>query len=281
MEARGVLVTGGTGTLGRHVVERLRAGGHEARVMSRSGRPGTVKGDLLTGEGLEAAARGVQTVIHCASHTMTNNAPSPRKIHRADVGGTRLLLEAAAAADVRHIVFISIVGVDRSPFFYYRAKLDAEDVVERSPVPWTILRATQFHDLVLDTVRPLSRPPFVALVPKGFLLQPIDAGEVADRLVELALSGPAGRAPDIGGPEIRTLADLAGAYLEATGQSKGVVEVPVPGKAARAFRDGAQTAGLGSAWGTVAWEEFLSERLPAVAKTRAANAWLQRTGNEK
>ena len=111
MEARETLVTGGTGTLGRRVVERLRAKGHETRVMSRSGRPGTVGGDLLTGEGIEEAVRGVNTVIHCASHTTINNAPSPRKTHRADVEGTRLLLQAAAAAGVRHVVFVSIVGV--------------------------------------------------------------------------------------------------------------------------------------------------------------------------
>lgn len=103
-------------------------------------------------------------------------------------------------------------------------------------------------------------------------MQPIDTGEVADRLVGIALYGPAGRAPDTGGPEVRTLADLAGAYLEATGQSKRVVEVPVPGKAARAFRDGAHTTGFGSAWGTVTWEGFLRERLPLVAKTRVAKA---------
>ena len=260
MEARETLVTGGTGTLGRRVVERLRAGGHETRVMSRSGRPGTVGGDLLTGEGIEEAVRGVDTLIHCASHTTINNAPSPRKTHRADVEGTRLLLQAAAAAGVRHVVFVSIVGVDRNPFFYYRAKFDAEGVVERSPVPWSILRATQFHDLILGMVRPLCALPLVAPVPRGFLFQPVDVGEVADRLVELALSGPAGRAPDFGGPEIRTLTDLVDAYLKASGQHKRIVEMPLPGRMARALRDGAQVA-PGTARGRISWEEFLGQKL--------------------
>ena len=78
------------------------------------------------------------------------------------------------------------------------------------------------------------------LTPKGFLLQPIDTGEAAGRLVELALSGPAGRVPDIGGPEVRTFAELADAYLKATGRQRRLVEIPLPGKAARAFRESAQ-----------------------------------------
>lgn len=163
-----VLVTGGTGTLGRRVVDRLRAVGHETRVLSRSGRPGTVTGDLLTGEGVEAAVRGTNAIVHCAS--------SPSNARRTDVGGTALLLQAAARAGVGHVVFVSIVGVDRNPFPYYRMKLAAERVVERSPVPWTILRATQFHDLILAMVSALGRAPLVAPIPKGFLFQPVEVG---------------------------------------------------------------------------------------------------------
>ena len=160
-------------------------------------------------------------------------------------------------ANVSHVFIVSIVGVDRNPHLpYYRAKLEAERIVERSPVPWTILRATQFHEFALKQIRLLERIP-VMMVPRGFLLQPIDIGEVADRLVELALSEPAGRVPDIGGPEVRTLPDLARSYLKATGQRRRVVEVPVPGKAARALREGAQLA-PGQAYGEVWWEEFLS-----------------------
>lgn len=240
--------------------------------MSRSGRPGTIKADLLTGEGIETAVRGVGVVVHCASYTTANNAPSPRKTRQADVGGTERLLRAAAEAGVEHVVFISIVGVERNPFFYYRAKLDAERVVERSPVPWTILRATQFHDFMLGMVRPLSRFPLAALVPKGFLFQPIEVGEVAERLVEFALAAPASRAPDVAGPEVRTLADLARAYLEASGIRKRVVEVPLPGRTARAVRDGAQIA-PGAAWGTVTWEEFLGQTASASrAESREAEA---------
>lgn len=204
--------------LGRRVVERLDAAGVGARVMSRSGRPGTVRGDLLTGEGLDAAVRGVETIIHCASSPF-------RQARRVDVEGTRRLLEAAGAG-VSHLVYISIVGVDRaSSYPYYRVKLETERVVEGSPVPHTILRATQFYDFVLMAVRSLDRLP-VMPGPAKLLGQPIEVGEVAGRLAELALSRPAGRVPDVGGPEVGTLADSARRYLGVLGSPKRVIEIP-------------------------------------------------------
>jgi uncharacterized protein YbjT (DUF2867 family) len=147
MTASEVLVTGGTGSLGRRVVDRLRDAGRGVRVLSRSERPGTIKGDLLTGEGLERALEGVATVVHCASSPIRNS-------RRIDVGGTELLLRAAKRASVSHFVYVSIVDVDRNPhYFYYRVKRDTERVIERSPVPWTILRATQFHEFMLKQIQ--------------------------------------------------------------------------------------------------------------------------------
>jgi uncharacterized protein YbjT (DUF2867 family) len=251
VDPKEILVTGGTGSLGRRVVDRLRVAGHKVRVLSRSGRPGTRRGDLSTGENLEAAVRGVSTIVHCATN--------PFKTRQTDIGGTELLLQEAARTGVEHVVFISIVGVDRNPYFpYYRVKLDAESVVERSPVPWTILRATQFHELLLGAGRFLDRLPAVMPIPREFRFQPMDVGEAADRLVELALSEPAGRVPDVGGPEVLTSAELARAYLEAAGRKKRLVEIPLPGKAARAFREGAQTC-PDRAYGRIRWEEFLRE----------------------
>lgn len=259
-----LLVTGGTGVLGRRVVERIEAAGTEARVMSHSGRPGTVRGDLLTGEGLGAAVRGVGTIVHCAS--------SPyRKARRVDVEGTERLLEAAAGAGVSHLVYISIVGVDRAPSYpYYRVKLEAERAIEASPVPHTILRATQFYDLVLVAIRFLDRLP-VLPVPADLPGQPVDAGEVAGRLAELALSGPAGRVPDVGGPEVGTLADSARRYLEVLGSRKKVVEFPLPGKTARAVREGALTCPE-NRYGKIRWEEFLRWQLRSAGPRRAEGA---------
>jgi uncharacterized protein YbjT (DUF2867 family) len=251
VDPKEILVTGGRGSLGRRVVDRLRAAGREVRVLSRSGSPGTVRGDLSTGENLEAAVRGVDTIVHCATN--------PFKARQTDIEGTERLLQEAAQAGVSHVVFISIVGVDRNPYFpYYRVKLGAESVVERSPVPWTILRATQFHELVLGAGRFLDRLPAIMPVPRGFLLQPMDVGEAADRLVDLALSAPAGRVPDVGGPEVRTSAELARVYLGMAGRKKRLVELPLPGKAARAFREGAQIC-PDQAYGKIRWKEFLHE----------------------
>lgn len=248
MHAPEILVTGGTGSLGRLVVARLRDAECEVRVLSRREQPGTVPGDLLTGKGLEQAVEDTGTIVHCAS--------SPIKARRVDVEGTERLLRAAERADVRHVVFISIVGVDRNPYFpYYRMKLEVERIVERSALPGTILRATQFHEFVLRQIRFLDRLPFMP-VPKGLLLQPIDTGEVANRLVELAISPPAGCVPDIGGPEVGTFADFARAYFEAAGRSRRVLEVPVPGKTARAFREGAHLA-PGPEYDGITWGDFL------------------------
>lgn len=252
-----ILVTGGTGVLGRRVVERLDSADVEVRVLSRSGQPGTIRGDLARGEGLERAVRGVATIVHCASSPF-------RKTRQVDVEGTKRLLKAAAGAGVSHVVYISIVGIDRARSYpYYRTKLDAERIVEESPVPYTILRATQFYNLVLKAIRVLDRLP-VMVVPDGFPGQPIDAGEVADRLVELALSEPAGRVPDVGGPEVRTMTDIVRGYLEVTGRRRRIVRVPLPGKTARVFREGALTCPE-NAYGKICWEEFLRERVREAA----------------
>ena len=264
MNSSQILVTGGTGVLGRRVVDLLHSAGLGARVLSHSEKPGTIRGDLLTGEGLEPAVRGIDTVIHCATSPF-------RKAHEVDVEGTERLIEAAKRAGVGHLVYISIVGIDRAASYpYYRVKLDAERMIEGSPIPYTILRATQFYDLVLMALRFLQRLP-VMPIPRGFLGQPIDAGEVADRLVQLALSGPAGRVPDVGGPEVSTLSGAARTYLKVAGLRRGIVEVPLPGKTARAFREGVLVC-PGNAYGEIRWEDFLRSRLERPGKRLQATA---------
>ncbi|MEP0910646.1 NAD(P)H-binding protein [Leptolyngbya sp. GB1-A1] len=250
MNASKILVTGGTGSLGSLVVDRLQTADCNVQVLSHSKRPGTVQGDLLTGEGLEQAVEGIDVIVHCAS--------SPTNPRQVDVEGTRRLLQAAERAGISHIVYVSIVGVDRNPFYpYYGMKFETEQIIEQAAIPWTILRATQFHEFALTLIQFLDRLP-IMLMPKGFLLQPIQASEVADRLVELALSTPAGRVTDIGGPEVWTAGDLARAYFKATGRKRNVVEVPIPGKIAQAFRSGAQLCPT-QKYGKVGWNEFLRQ----------------------
>lgn len=241
-----ILVTGGTGTLGRLVTERLRADGHEVRVLSRHAQPYGV--DLREGgAALDAAVEGVDTIVHCAT-TQTGG----------DEKAAANLIAAARRAGVGHLVYISIVGIDQVPFPYYRIKLAVEKQIEESGLGWTVLRATQFHDLLVMFFRAVSKLPVMPL-PAGVSDQPIEVGEVADRLAELASAEPAGRVDDMGGPEVRTFDALARAYLKATGRRRVVVNVRLWGKAYRAFRAGGHLAPE-RAVGKGTFEEYLAAR---------------------
>ncbi|OKJ96777.1 nucleoside-diphosphate sugar epimerase [Streptomyces sp. CB03234] len=241
-----ILVTGGTGTLGRHVVALLRADGHEVRGLSRHAEPYAV--DLREGgTGLDTALAGVDTVVHCAS-----------SLRGGDERAARNLIDAARRAGVAHLVHISIVGVDRVPLGYYRSKLAVERLVEESGLGWTVLRATQFHDLVLTLLEAVAKLP-VMLLPAGVSDQPVEVTEVAARLAELAVGAPAGRVADMGGPEVRTFPELARAYLRASGRRRPVVGVPLAGKAYRGMRAGGHLTPE-RAVGKGTFEEFLDRR---------------------
>ncbi|MEV7195738.1 NAD(P)H-binding protein [Streptomyces sp. NPDC093510] len=240
-----ILVTGGTGTLGRLVTERLRTDGHEVRVLSRRTRPYAV--DLREGTGLDAAVAGVDVIVHCAS--------SPRG---GDEQAAENLIAAAREAGVAHLVYISIVGIDRVPLGYYKTKLTVERMIEESGLGWTVLRATQFHDLVLRILEASAKLP-VMLLPSGLSDQPIEVAEVAGRLAELAAAPPAGRVDDMGGPEVRTVPDLARAYLRASGKRRTLLPVPLAGRAYQSARAGGHLT-PGRAVGKVTFEDYLAVR---------------------
>ena len=130
-----------------------------------------------------------------------------------------------------HLVYISIVGSDAVSFGYYRSKVEAEGVIAGCGLPWTTLRTTQFFDLLLKGAKPMSRLPVIP-VPAGFVVQPLDAADVAARLTDLALGEPAGRVPDMGGPEVLSFAEAIRTYLTATGKRRLVVPVLLPGTCA-------------------------------------------------
>jgi uncharacterized protein YbjT (DUF2867 family) len=257
-----ILVTGGTGTLGRRVVPRLLAAGHHVRVLSRRPHEAAdgaeyVTGDLLKDEGIGAAVAGAGIIVHCAGG------------RKDDDVATRNLVAAASRAGKPHLVFISVVGADRIPvvsaadramFSYFSFKLAAERVVAGSGLPWTTLRATQFHDLSLMVAEQMARLPLIP-VPAGVRFQPVDTDEVAARLVELALGAPAGLVPDLAGPEVSSMAGLLREYLRARHMRRLLVPVWLPGKAAAAVRAGANLA-PGQAVGRRTWAEFLAEHVP-------------------
>jgi uncharacterized protein YbjT (DUF2867 family) len=228
------------------------------RALSRQRRESTdgtefVVGDLATGEGIEAAVEGAVIIVHCAG---TSKGDEIKAQH---------LVRAAARAGTRHLVFISVVGADRIPveggldramFGYFASKLGAEQAIAESGVPWTTLRATQFFELTLMTARAMAKLPVIP-VPSGFRFQPIDGGEVADRLVELALGAPAGLVPDLAGPRVYPMADLVRSYVRARDLKRLIVPAWVPGKAAAAVRAGANLA-PDRAVGRRTWEQFLT-----------------------
>jgi uncharacterized protein YbjT (DUF2867 family) len=256
-----VLLTGGTGTLGRLVLPLLRDAGCTIRVLSRNAHEPDdgveyITGDLATGEGIESAVQGVDTIVHCAGG------------HTGDEHLARNLVQTLSKVGSPHVVNMSVVGAERVPvvsrldramFGYFASKRAAELIVANSGLPWTTLRASQFHDLLLTAAQALAKLPVIPS-DAGLRFQPIDTGDVATQLVELALGQPLGFAPGIAGPRVYSMKELIRSYLRAARKQRLTVPVKLPGKAARAVRAGAIVA-PDSAVGRRTWEEFLAERV--------------------
>lgn len=248
-----ILLTGGTGTLGRLVVPLLRDAGCTVRVLSRrSHEPADgieyLTGDLLTGEGIEPAVDGAETIVHLAGGA------------KGDDEATRNLVRAASRAAVQHLVYISVIGADRVPLGYFRSKLGAERALADSGLPYTTLCAAQFHEFVLTVVQKMAKLPVIP-VPGGLRFQPVDSRDVAARLVELTLDKPAGPVPDLAGPKVYPMTELIRGYLQVRGQRRLMIAVRMPGKAGRAYRAGENLTLDGATLGQRTWEDFLAERV--------------------
>jgi|1186.fasta_scaffold02976_6 uncharacterized protein YbjT (DUF2867 family) len=222
-----IAVAGGTGVVGRHLVTALGAAGHEPVVLARSAGV-----DLTTGTGLAERLRGVAAVVDVSNVTTTRRAVAERFFG----GATRHLLDAGARAGVGHHVVLSIVGVDRVDQGYYQGKRLQERLVLEGPVPASVLRATQFHEFAGQLVGRVAGP--LALVPR-MRVQPVAAREVAEALAGLVDGPPVGRAPELAGPDVHDLVDLARRWLRATGSRRPVVPLRLPGAAGRAMAEGA------------------------------------------
>jgi len=216
-----ILVTGGTGVLGREVVKKLRAAGHTVRVLSR--KPSTemdwAQGDVATGAGLGEALIGIDAVVHAATA-----AAQPWRLRATDVVGTRRVLAMSRAAGVRHAVYASIVGMEGVAYPYYKHKVEAE----------------------------------------GWQFQPVDTAEVAERMVEVVTGEPAGLLPDFGGPEVRSLGDLAVQWLAARNSHKRLVNLKLPFKFSRQFTEG-RLLTPDHRDGTTTFEQYLEKRYPREA----------------
>jgi uncharacterized protein YbjT (DUF2867 family) len=229
-----VAVVGGTGTLGSLVVADLLGRGERVAVLSRrdAGVPTGAEHrrvDLTSGEGLDLALDGVTAVVDAAN--------SQKGARETLVAGTARLLEAGARAGVRNHVTISIVGIDLVPISYYKAKLAQEEALAAGEVPWTLLRATQFHQLLDSAFAGAAR---FGLRPTGSAkVQPVDPTVVATRLADAALAAPAGRLPDLGGPRVQTLGELSAAWATARGRRGVPLRIPAWGKIGKPLAAGA------------------------------------------
>ena len=244
-----IAVAGGTGTVGRHVVDVAWERGHDVVVLARS--EGV---DLTTGEGLSRRLAGVDAVVD-VSNVATQRRSEAQRFFRAV---TTALLAAEAEQGVGHHVVLSIVGVDQVPLGYYAGKRLQEQLVADGPVPWSVLRATQFHEFAEQSLGFVRLGP-VSLVPR-MLSQPVAAREVAEALVDLAAAGPSGRVPDLAGPERHDVARLARRFVRARGMRRAVLPLRVPGAAGRAMRSGVLTPQGEGPRGRITFAQWLADR---------------------
>lgn len=242
-----VAIAGGTGTLGRQVASELQNRGHDIRILSRNAPEYRV--NLATGEGLEGAVAGCEVVIDTSNNSSRNAAATL-------VEGSRRLLSAARAAGVAHHVCVSIVGCERVPVGYFQVKAQQEEVVEHGQVPWTIVRATQFHEYAAATLESAARWRIIP-VPR-LKLQTVSSAEVARVIADAAEDGPRRTRVEVAGPEVTTARELARTWRHATGRRLALVPVRLPGKLGRALRTGA-----------------LTNTRPTVLGTQPFSAWLE------
>ena len=258
-----VLITGGTGHLGRDLVSRLK-GSYRIRVVARSAGSDPdvewIRGDLATGEGIADAVAGTQTLIHAATLSPAARRgffvpkdlwTSPSEVDRE---GTSRLLDLAAAAGVGHILYVSIVGIDRPRVPYLRRKLEAEYLVRQGPIPWSIARATQFHWLLDRMFGKMARLPLVPL--PDLQVEPVDTTDFADYLVESVGQGPDGRLDDFGGPEVLTFSEAFDQWRHIRDGSVRTMRVPLPAAATNAAA-AMSLSDPSSRHGTITWAEWL------------------------
>ena len=208
-----------------------------------------MSGDLTSGSGLCEAVKEVDTIIHCAS--------SPKVPQATDIGGTRMLVQAARESGSPHFIYVSIVGTDRSPALYYRAKREAENLIAQAGLPWSVVRATQFHSFGLCLIQsPGTDALNVIPVPPDTRLQTIAADEVAERLVTLAEQGATHQIEEMGGPQVLTLEEMVQSYLRERNREARLRAVEPPNSLFAAFRSDEPLRPT-AARGKQTWDEFV------------------------
>ncbi|KAF2506944.1 NAD(P)H-binding protein [Flavobacterium zhairuonense] len=257
-----ILITGGNGHLGKQVVDSLLLKGYNPDVLttktilSESNRLRFFTGDLVENKGLKEATERADVIIHCASN--------PRSFHETDIIGTKNLLETVDKNVTKHFIYISIVGIDKSDYPYYAAKLEVENIITKSGIPFTILRTTQFHDFVFNLIKTLeeqnSENDGFMKIPSEMKFQSVAIHEVADLLVSLALEAPKGLLADFGGPEVLSLEKMVESYLKINQKNSEIRLVE-----SEDIRHNLFTTGINLCpnhnLGKQTWETFLTKKL--------------------
>ena len=253
---RNILVTGGTGTLGKVVVNKLVNHNSDVSILSSKKNvklPDGVKlftGNLETGDGLDKAIKDVDVIIHCASNS--------KNYQGTDILGTKNLLEVINKK-IHHFIYISIVGIDKSDFPYYLAKLEVEEMIQKSGIPYSIERATQFHNLVLFLIKSFKiENSSSIIVPEGMKFQTIDIRDVADKLVKLAGENPIGKISELGGPQVLDIEEMTKIYLKSIKKEDIKIKLrEVEDDLYNVFKSGINLCPE-NARGKITWEDFLS-----------------------
>ncbi|KQU63723.1 nmra-like family protein [Bacillus sp. Leaf406] len=251
-----ILVTGSTGRLGSAVLNQLKERECCVLMTSRrkppeySDRFDWVYSDMLSGEGLEEAARDIDVVIHTATSPM-------KKTKEIEVSGLTNFL--SKLTHIKHFIYPSIVGIEDIPYNYYKHKHEAEEVLKHSNIPYTIVRATQFHSFVdsLFLSKPFLKGYFI---PGNIKFQTVDVGEFANHLIDLTEKGPQGRTGDFAGPKVMTLREMADLKIGMSNKPSRVYNVALPGKLYKSLLEGKNTNPTQNV-GSVTFEDFLRKNM--------------------
>jgi uncharacterized protein YbjT (DUF2867 family) len=249
-----ILITGSTGQLGSALLQQLKSTEYNVKITSRrkpesTGQFEWVYSDLVSGEGLEEAVKDVDVIIHTATSPMKNS-----KIVDVSAFGKFV----SNLPHIKHFIYPSIVGIEDIPFKYYRHKYEAEELVKNSIIPYSIVRATQFHSFVENTL--ISKPFFKRyFVPGSIKFQSVDVGEFANHLIRLIDKGPQGKTDDFGGPDILSLREMAELKIKINNETNKVVSFSLPGKLYDAFFEGKNTNDT-QRIGKITFEEFLRQK---------------------
>lgn len=243
-----IAVIGGTGLIGSQVVRMLGADGHEA--VPHSPSTGV---DLIGGQGLDAALAGADVVVNL-TNSPTFDEASPAFFRTS----MENLLAAAGRAGVGHAVVLSIVGVDRVPdLVYYRAKVLQEEILAAGPVPYSIVRATQFFEFVGAVLAWTSDDTAVRL--PSTPVQPMAAADVARAVADVSAGAPLGGIRNVAGPEVFALDELGRLTLAANGDRRAVVTDETAGMFAAVEGD-VLTAPAGAVIAKTSYQEWLAAR---------------------